>query len=120
MALAERPPTGSVKNPEPLAEYDAATDTFYVRFTREPLLALHLDDEIWALRDPEGETVKGFFIEDFERVFLKRHPDMLALWQDYRKPWRRHARRVQEAFASLLLAWFKGENRGIVLAPWFS
>lgn len=116
MALVQEPTQQKISTRGLNVDYDGATDVLYVTRDGRPTIARHAHEELWLLRDVETGEVRGFFIEDFETVFLKRHPELAAAWREYRYPWRRLSRTVREGFMQILLGWLRRENRDAGLA----
>ena len=54
--------------------------------------------------DPENGEVVGLEIDDFEAIFLKRHPELAEAWAEV-KP-RRHRKKVREYTESFVLIIF--------------
>jgi hypothetical protein len=95
---------------KPFVEFDSDTDMLYVRlFARtadEPATTtVHSEDEVWIIREVETGRPVGIMIEDFEGVFLKRHPDIALPWMESRQPWRKWSRRFREGFNRVLVGW---------------
>ena len=109
MAVAEQH-----KTLKPFVEFDSDTDMLYVRlFARaadEPATTtVHSEDEVWIIREVETGRPVGIMIEDFEDVFLKRHPDIALPWMESRQPWRKWSRRFREGFNRVLVGWANRE-----------
>ena len=66
-------------------DYDKDTDIMYVRHAQpRPGTNIDISEEVWLRIEPETGEILGFEIDDFELVFLKRHPELAALWKDVR------------------------------------
>lgn len=112
-----RPAATPVTSPLPRANYDAETDTLFFRISDRPAVARHLDEEMWLLVDAENEHTLGIFVEDFERVFLKRHPELALAWKNAHPPvLQRMSRSMKDGFVRVFLNWLKLENRDVGLA----
>lgn len=99
--------------------YDAETDTLFIRISDKPATAKYLAEEIWLLVDPETQQPYGFFIEDLQRVFLKRHPELQVAWSKaHPSITRRVSRAMEDAFVRVLLGWLVRNNKE--LAPTLS
>jgi hypothetical protein len=96
----------------PDVQYDGDTDMLYARqhlfapTEDEPASTMeHVEDEVWIIRNLKTGRPIGIMIEDFERVFLKRHPDIALMWMESRQPWRKWSREVRESFNRVLAGW---------------
>jgi hypothetical protein len=87
-----------------LVRYDRGSDTFIVRLSAvSGWVADDVNGEYFVLRNPETGDVVGFLVEDFRRVFLKRHPDIAKTWNEAHAPWRlRSAGRKQDVNRELV------------------
>ena len=72
-------------------DYDKKTDILYAR-PAQPRAAtsIDVDEEIWLRMDPITGEIVGFEIDDFQLVFLKKHPEIAAAW--YEESTKRQAR----------------------------
>ena len=74
-----------LKHPDPGAlavRYNKERDVLIMTVsTLGPAVSLDVDGEFWVRVVPEAREVVGVEIEDFERVFLKNHPEVVADWQ---------------------------------------
>ena len=62
-------------------DYERRTDTFYFRLLAVvDWVAEDVNGEFFLLRDVETKRPVGFLVEDFERVFLKNHPELEHAW----------------------------------------
>jgi hypothetical protein len=110
--LAVSRTTGASLRRQVHESYDAETDTLFIRLNDKPTTAKHLDEEIWLLVDPETQEPYGFFVEDLQRVFLKRHPELQVAWSKAHPPvTRRVSQAVQDAFVRVLLGWLVQNNK---------
>jgi len=66
--------------------YDEDMDTLFVRpATAVPAVSIDLGGEMWLRYDPKELTVVGLEVEDFEQVFLKKHPEIAVAWKEINK-----------------------------------
>jgi len=66
-------------------DYDKKADIMYVRLPEaRPATTIDLNDEVWLRVDLETGEIVGFEIDDFELVFLKKHPEIAAPWHETR------------------------------------
>jgi hypothetical protein len=62
--------------------YYRKEDTLYIRSgAPRPAVSLDLDGEIWLRFDPDTGDIVGLEIDDFESIFLKKHPEISKAWQ---------------------------------------
>ncbi len=47
-----------------------------------PAVSYDLEGELWLRFDPSTKEVFGIEIENFESVFLKKHPEVAKIWKD--------------------------------------
>ena len=60
--------------------YHDDEDTFFLRPEKpHPATSVDWNGEIWVRIDPTNGEVVGLEIEDFEMVFLKKHPEIAAI-----------------------------------------
>ena len=63
--------------------YDRDGDMLIIRLgSSRPATSVHIAGELWLRMDPVAGDVTGFEIEDFEAVFLKRHPTLGVIWSE--------------------------------------
>jgi hypothetical protein len=69
------------------AEYNEKRDIF-ILYSEEERDAISMDcnGEFWVRVDPENGDILGLEIEDFERVFLKKHPEIKKEKTAYIRP----------------------------------
>jgi len=74
--------------------YDSSGDILYIR-PETPLPAVSLDwnGEIWLRLDPSSSELVGIEIGDFESIFLKKHPELATVWQQYKPRCKRKDRK---------------------------
>jgi uncharacterized protein YuzE len=100
--------------------YDAETDTLFFRLNEALTTAKHLDEEMWLLIDPTTGRVVGLMVEDFKRIFLKRHPDLEVAYANAHPPrMRRVSQSVADAFVRVFMGWLSQVDReaGLALSP---
>lgn len=62
-------------------DYDRKSDILHIRPPKaRPATSFDIDDEVWIRIDLETGEVVGIEIDDFELVFLKKHPEVAAVW----------------------------------------
>jgi len=91
--------------------YDKQRDILFLhQIPRRSALSLDVGGHYWLRFDPETGEVVGVEIEDFERVFLARYPELQAGWQDVKpkiiKPFKRNTTRFEE-YLRLLYIWLR-------------
>jgi len=70
--------------------YHKDIDTLFFRGAeRRPAASIDWNGEIWIRIDPISGEVVGMEIEDFEAVFLKKHPEIAVAWYESRPAGRR-------------------------------
>lgn len=85
--------------------YHGDEDILFLRPDKpRPATSIDCNGEIWIRVDPESGEVVGLEIDDFEAIFLKRHPELAEAWAEV-KP-RRHRKKVIEYTESFLLIIF--------------
>lgn len=65
--------------------YDRKYDTLFVR--PEPpqsAISVAVTDQAWLRIDPDTLELVGVEIEDFARVFLENHPELLGGWEEWK------------------------------------
>ena len=66
-------------------DYDKTTDILYVRPPKaRAATSVDLDEDVWLRVDLATGEIVGFEIDDFELVFLKKHPELAAPWHEIR------------------------------------
>ena len=65
--------------------YHKENDTFFIR-PEQPLPAVSFDwnGELWIRVDSTGKIV-GLEVENFESVFLKKHPEVAQVWTEAKR-----------------------------------
>ena len=63
--------------------YDEDEDVFFARpHMPRPATSLDWEGEIWVRMDVNTGEIVGLEIDDFENVFLKKHPNLAKAWQE--------------------------------------
>jgi len=63
--------------------YDEERDILFVsRLPKRPGISLDFGGLLWVRYDPEDGEVLGFEIEDFERVFVAKFPELGVSWNE--------------------------------------
>lgn len=65
-------------------DYDRQLDTLFLFLGNGPApecVARYLRDGVYALFDPGTMQVVGFQVEDWQTLFLKREPALMATWK---------------------------------------
>lgn len=63
--------------------YNNVEDILFARpGVPRPATSFDWDGEIWVRIDPVTGEIVGLEIDDFESVFLKKHPDLAKAWQE--------------------------------------
>ncbi len=89
--------------------YHEDEDTFFLRPEKpRPATSVDWDGEFWLRVDLESGEVVGFEIEDFETVFLKKHPELASAWKEakplcHRKRSHSYEETTWEAFLRIIL-----------------
>ena len=66
--------------------YDSGGDILRVSCNvNKAATSVDLDGEVWLRIDPVNGDVLGFEIEDFEAVFLKKHPEVAPMWKEIKQ-----------------------------------
>jgi hypothetical protein len=89
--------------------YHGEEDTFLLR-PKEPSPAVSFDwnGEVWLRLNPNNGEIVGFEIDDFESVFLKKHPELASAWKEVKPLCHRKKKTVPqetcwEAFLKIIL-----------------
>ncbi|MBN1690293.1 MAG: DUF2283 domain-containing protein [Dehalococcoidia bacterium] len=68
-------------------EYDPQTDIWFAHSKHErPAISIDRDDGIWLRIDAETGEILGVEIEDFKKIFLKKHREIAKEKNTYIKP----------------------------------
>jgi len=88
-------------NPHDLTlHYDAERDTLVIHVGEpRPAISYDINGEVWIRFVPATREVVGIEIEDFQRHFLKQHPDIAAVWRESR---RRHQSEAEGVLTPVL------------------
>ena len=63
--------------------YQADGDTFFASpEVPVPAVSYDIEGEIWVRFDPQTKEIIGLEIENFESIFLKKHPELSKLWKE--------------------------------------
>ena len=61
--------------------YHDDEDVLFLRpDTPRPAMSFDFEGEIWIRFDPETGEIVGLEIDDFEAIFLKKHPELAQVW----------------------------------------
>lgn len=91
-----------------------------------PAVSFDWNGEVWLRVDPATGEFVGLEIENFESVFLKKHPELALTWRDakplcVRRATRRRDGDVCESFVRVILQFlndiFKNNPQQIALNP---
>lgn len=92
--------------------YHSDEDILFIRSENPtPAVSYDVEGELWLRFDPSTKEVLGLEIENFESVFLKKHPEVAKVWKDA-KPICIHKRTratdedICESFIRILLSLF--------------
>ena len=70
--------------------YHDEEDVLFLRpDTPRPAASFDLEGEVWIRFDPETSEIVGVEIEDFETIFLKKHPELAQAWAEAKPVCRR-------------------------------
>lgn len=93
--------------------YHSDEDTFFIRpETPQPAVSFDIGGELWIRYDPNTKDVIGIEIENFETVFLKKHPEIAKIWKTVKphcdsKKTRVTDDEICESFLQVLVSFFK-------------
>jgi hypothetical protein len=107
----DKNPARSGRFPDPARlqiSYDKKADIFCFRDSdAQDWVANDCDGEFFVLTDPKNGDVIGILVEDFERIFLKKHPELLSAWtQAHARPWGKWSRSVQNGLTRVFIGFF--------------
>jgi uncharacterized protein YuzE len=89
-------------------KYDAKRDVFFLRpSTPRPATSFDCDGELWLRVDVNTGEIVGIEIEDFEAVFLKRHPEVAQAWAECKRLVRSQPDRIRESFLVILAGFLR-------------
>lgn len=92
--------------------YHDDEDVLFVRREKpQRAAAFDLEGELWIRFDPETGEIVGLEIDDFEAIFLKRHPELAEAWKEAkplcgRKSKNKDMDRTRESFLLIILDFF--------------
>ena len=92
-----------------VCSFDDKQDTLFIRSGEpRPAVSFDLDGEIWLRVDPTSGDIVGLEIDDFESIFLKKHPELSKAWKQakpycHKKKPSRHTETERESFISIIL-----------------
>jgi len=87
--IIETSPQISVETMKHLVEsvpvYHSDEDAFFIRPDEpRPAVSYDWEGEVWVRFDPITQDIVGIEIENFESVFLKKHPELAVAWKEVR------------------------------------
>ena len=69
------------------SEYNKETDILFIYSKKKtPAISIDCDGEYWLRVEPRTGEILGIEIEDFKRVFLKKHPEIIREKTSYVGP----------------------------------
>jgi hypothetical protein len=105
--------------------YHKREDVFFI-MPRKPQPATSVDwnGELWIRVNPETGEVLGLEIEDFESIFLKKHPEVSRVWGEFKpicmKDTKKRQESILQSFMRIILEFlselFKNEPKQIPLS----
>ena len=89
--------------------YDKELDTLsWLSNPVRPATSVDWKGELWFRVTPEDGKITGIEIEDFESVFLKKHPELAPSWNQVKKNISKNkACASTQAFGSILFSFLK-------------
>ncbi|MBI3743652.1 MAG: DUF2283 domain-containing protein [Chloroflexi bacterium] len=98
---------GAFKNA--VRSYDRPRDTLFIFVEpKRPAVSFDVAGELWIRFDPNTGDVLGFEIEDFEKVFLVKHPELRVGWDAIKPTITKRLKRDTVSFDEylrILMAW---------------
>src|SRR4030042_4280985 len=77
--------------------YHEREDALFIRPDKaRPATSVDWNGEIWIRVDPNNGEIVGFEIDDFEAVFLKKHPELAKGWESVKPRCRPRSKRSKE------------------------
>jgi uncharacterized protein YuzE len=74
--------------------YHDDEDVLFLRpDTPRPATSFDLEGEIWIRFDPETGEIVGLEIDDFQAIFLKKHPELAQAWAEAKSSCRRKTKK---------------------------
>ncbi len=93
--------------------YHSDEDTLFIRSEiSRPAVSYDWGGELWLRFDLVTKEIVGVEVENFESVFLKKHPEVAKVWKDT-KPFCTHKKTrtidgdIYESFIRILLSFLK-------------
>jgi len=89
--------------------YHDNEDVLFLRpNTPRPATSFDLEGEIWIRFDPEAGEIVGLEIDDFEAIFLKKHPELARAWAEvkplcHRKTIKKDTSAIWESFLLIIV-----------------
>lgn len=89
--------------------YHDGEDVLFLRpDTPRPATSFDLEGEMWIRVDPETGEIVGLEIEDFEAIFLRKHPEVAQAWAEvkplsHRKTKKRDTDMTWESFLLIIV-----------------
>jgi uncharacterized protein YuzE len=93
--------------------YDKKFDTFYISSLKPgPAVSVDWDGELWIRVASNGEII-GIEVENFERVFLYKYPEVAKTWKEFKRVCLKNERQIRkpevcESFLLVLLTFLSG------------
>ena len=93
--------------------YHEDEDTLFIRPEKpRPATSIDWAGEIWIRVDITSGEIVGLEIDDFEAVFLKKHPDLASAWKDtkplaHRRKTNKPSNISWESFLQIILNFIK-------------
>lgn len=76
-----------------LVYHDAEDVLFLQPDAPRPATSFDLEGEMWIRFNPETGEIVGLEIEDFEAIFLRKHPEVAQAWAEVKPLCRRKAKK---------------------------
>jgi len=92
--------------------YHPDEDTFFIHPENpSPAVSYDWEGEIWIRFDPKTKEVVGLEIENFESIFIKKHPEVAKIWKEIKslcihKKTKAIDENLYESFIRILLNFF--------------
>lgn len=92
--------------------YHNDEDVLFLRpDTPQPATSFDLEGELWIRVNPGTGEIVGLEIEDFEKIFLKKHPEIAQAWAEAKPVCRRKTKKKDtdmtwESFLLIILDFF--------------